>query len=235
MDVCLVLGRRNVLLPKHLDTQFFENLLGPNHRVFLMPWYSRNAGRYYHERLLNVDEDRRLETSIFAIEAEYQPEEIPVMIFPSALESAQDAMHLQRFLSAFVEKLGDIPLVVEPVVLDVLGPEEDIKARILPVKGMQCKPLRRIELKDVARLNERCLVNMFSEKLADDLVDYVRQFGLVLSRKRAKDFIVNKLDSFVTEELHFDLPADEAQLKRFSDLIFPDMLQVLVNKPKRKG
>ncbi|WP_417278543.1 hypothetical protein [Celeribacter sp.] len=234
MEVCLVLGRRNVLLPKHLDTQFFENLLGPNHRVFLMPWYSRNAGRYYHERLLSVDEDRRLETSIFAIEVDYQPEEIPVMIFPSALDSADDALNLQQFLSTFVEKLGNAPLVVEPAILDVLGAEEDVKARLLPVKGMQYKPLRRIELKDVARLDRRCQINMFSEKLADDLVDYVGQFGLALSHKKAQDFIVKKLDGFVTEDLHFDLAADDGQLKRLSDLIFPDMLQALVNKPKRK-
>ncbi|WP_226551419.1 hypothetical protein [Celeribacter naphthalenivorans] len=234
MELCFVLGHRNVLLPKHLDTQLFENLLGAKHRVFLMPWYSRNAGRYYHERLLSVEEDRRLETAILAIEVEYQSEEIPVMIFPSALESADDAMHLQRFLSACVEKLGDSPLVVEPVVLNIGEADEDVKARLLPVKGMQYKPLRRIELKNVAPLDGRCQINMFSDKMADELVGYVRRFGLVLSRKRAQDFIVNKLDGFVTEELYFDLTADDAQLKRLSDIIFPEILHGLVNKPKRK-
>ncbi|SFJ62529.1 hypothetical protein [Celeribacter neptunius] len=116
MDLIIVMGESRALLPHHCEPGELEQILPKNAFVFTMPWYSRTAGRYYHNRLLDFEEDLRLQAAAFALVTESSSGLRPALIFPDA--GHDDAV--QRRLMEMLVKIAsliDQPLTLHPYMI----------------------------------------------------------------------------------------------------------------------
>ncbi|PTQ74996.1 hypothetical protein [Celeribacter persicus] len=114
MELILVIGDSSLLLPRYITIPELHEFLPEQAVVFEMPWYSRTAGRYYHERLLEFEADRRLEAASLALEVESSGDHWPVLIFPSALDSQVMAERVAAMLRQMKTHLGSRRLTVHP-------------------------------------------------------------------------------------------------------------------------
>lgn len=182
------------LLPLHLDIPGFEAILPGRERIFVMPWYSQEAGRFYHERLLETNLDRRVETAAFAMRVDYKPGDVPVLVFPMVLEHAADADRLRTFLAQLASFLTQEPLALRPMIL-VYGDAEE-KAAAFDFGDLPAHvTVHEIETFDLTTnkgnsLRERPAVNCFAHRLAGTLSLAAAKHGLSLSAEDATAILV---------------------------------------------
>ncbi|WP_339691839.1 hypothetical protein [Celeribacter baekdonensis] len=241
MDLCIIFGEKRLLLPRHTQVDAFETFLPDTHRVFEMPWYSRSAGRYYHDRLLDHAGDRRVETSALAMRADYKAGDVPVLIFSGVLEDSSDLASLCALLEKLAAELSDTTINISSRVLSTRGLDEAMRAQSVArldkalgaLDSLQIAPSEILFLEDLPHSAiHNAQLNLICDQIADGCLARLADLGFILGRARAIDILSKRLDVLEQAGLTINPDIPDAYLDRFTESLLGELLH---RRPRGKA